>query len=85
MWLGGLESHLMAEALWVLMHINEIGYCHTPTTTLLEVKEHWKFFTINTKLQQLTSKVSNVSKKLPPVGLYLMIFVHAPLDFTENQ
>ena len=25
MWLGGLESHLMAEALWTRMHINEIG------------------------------------------------------------
>ena len=25
MWLGGLESHLMAEALWTLMHINEMG------------------------------------------------------------
>ena len=25
MWLGDL-SHLAAEALWVLIHINEIGY-----------------------------------------------------------
>ena len=25
MWLGGLESHFVAEALWVLMHINEMG------------------------------------------------------------
>ena len=25
MWLGGFKSHLSAEALWVLMHINEMG------------------------------------------------------------
>ena len=67
MWLGGLESHLPTNSLWALMHINGIGYCHTPTTTLLEVKEHWKFFTINTKLPRLISKVCNVtgSRLLP--------------------
>ena len=31
MWLGGLVTHLAAEALWARMHINEIGCCHTPT------------------------------------------------------
>ena len=30
MWLDGSVSHLKAEALWALMHINEIGYFHTP-------------------------------------------------------
>ena len=30
MWLSGLVSHLAAEVLWALMHINEVGYCHTP-------------------------------------------------------
>ena len=34
MWLGGFVSHLVAEALWLLMHINEIGCCHIPTTTI---------------------------------------------------
>ena len=37
MWLGGSMSHLAAEALWALMHINEIGYCHTSTVRLCSV------------------------------------------------
>ena len=37
MWLGGFESHLSVEALWMLMHINEMGsvtpdISHTPST-----------------------------------------------------
>ena len=32
-----LVSHLMAEALWELIHINEIGYCHTPTLCTLSL------------------------------------------------
>ena len=31
MWLGGLVSYLAAEALWALMHIDEIGCYHIPT------------------------------------------------------
>ena len=34
MWLGGSVSHLMAEALWAIMHINEIGCYHIPTVWL---------------------------------------------------
>ena len=34
MWLGGSVSHLVAEALWALMHIKEIGYYHTLTVLL---------------------------------------------------
>ena len=37
MWLGGSVSHLTAEALWALMYINEIGYCHTSTVRLCSV------------------------------------------------
>ena len=32
MWLGHFVNHLVAEALWALMHINEIGCCHIPTS-----------------------------------------------------
>ena len=34
MWLGGSVSHLMAEALWALMYINEIGCYHIPTLSV---------------------------------------------------
>ena len=33
MWLGGSVSRFVTEALWALMHINEIGCCHIPTHT----------------------------------------------------
>ena len=37
MWLGGLVSHLPAEALWVHMHINEIRCYHTPTVSVVSI------------------------------------------------
>ena len=36
MMLGGLVSHLTAEALWALMHINEIGCCHIPILPMFD-------------------------------------------------
>ena len=33
-WLGGFKSHLLAEALWALMHINERVLSHSDKFTL---------------------------------------------------
>ena len=33
-----LSDHLTVEAFWMLMHVNEIGYCHIPTPTLMDLK-----------------------------------------------
>ena len=35
MWLDGFKSHLAAEALWVLMHLNETVCYHAPTANRL--------------------------------------------------
>ena len=37
LWLGGSMSQLTTEALWALMHINEIRYCHASTVRLCSV------------------------------------------------
>ena len=37
MWLGDLVSHLAAEALWALTHINEIRCYHTPTVSAVSI------------------------------------------------
>ena len=66
--------HLVAEALWALMHINEIGYCHTPTA-------------IHTKLEQerKRKRSKNMGKDQRITGKHQRNFFTFAFTFTRSE